>query len=129
MRRDCYLSRRPLYRSRDGMIFGVCKGLAQFTEIPVLWVRLIMLVVFIISGFFPIVLLYIVAAILMKPEPVMEPDSEIDWDFYNSWACNRSTALARLKRKFNQLERRARRMENVVTAREFDWEERLKAGN
>ena len=129
MRRDYYPSRRPLYRSRDGMIFGVCKGLAQFTEIPVLWVRLIMLVVFIISGFFPIVLLYIVAAILMKPEPVMEPDSEIDWDFYNSWACNRSTALARLKRKFNQLERRARRMENVVTAREFDWEERLKAGN
>ncbi len=129
MRNEHCRTRRSLYRSRDGMIFGVCKGLAHFTEISVHWVRLIMIVIFVLSGFFPIVLLYIVAAILMKPEPVMEPDSEIDWDFYNSWASNRSTALARLKRKFDQLERRARRMENLVTAREFDWEERLKAGN
>ena len=34
-------------------------------------------------------------------------------------------ALARLKRTYDNIERRIRRMENLVTAHEYDWERRL----
>ena len=119
---------RKLYRSRDGMIFGICKGFADYAEVSVFWVRLIMVVLFVFTGFFPIVLLYLLAPFLMKPEPVMAPPTADDWEFYNSMAADRSMGVARLKRKFEQLERRTRRMESAVTAREFDWEERLRTG-
>ncbi len=117
--------RRTLYRSRSGIIFGVCQGLARYSEIPILWVRLAMLAILLLSGIFPIVVLYIVAAVLMKPEPVMPPATPEDWDFYNSWSSDRSLAIARIKKKFEKLERRTRRMEDLVTAREFDWDQRL----
>ena len=66
------MCRRPLYRSRSGMIFGVCQGLAKYSEIPVLWVRMVMCALFLL--FFPAAaFFYLLAAVLMKPEPVMPP--------------------------------------------------------
>ena len=35
-------------------------------------------------------------------------------------------ALGRLKRTYDTLERRLRRMEDVVTSRDFDWDQRAK---
>lgn len=34
-------------------------------------------------------------------------------------------ALNRLKRSFDNLDRRIRRMEHIVTTREYDWERKL----
>ena len=121
--------RKMLYRSRRGLILGVCRGLADYTGIPVFWVRVVVIAITLPSGFFPIPLLYIVAGILMKSEPVIEPLTDDDHDFYNSWASDRSLALSRIKRRFEQLDRRARRMEDLVTAREFDWEQRMRSGD
>ncbi len=117
--------KRRLYRSRDGAIFGVCKGLAKYADISVCWVRCICIAIFIFSGFFPLALIYLVAAILMKPEPVISLATEEELEFYTSFASSRSMAVSRLKRKFEQLDRRARRIENIVTAKEFDWDQRL----
>ena len=119
---------RPLYRSRDGMILGVCRGLADYTDLSAFWIRVAVIITFVTTGFFPVVVLYIVAAMLMKPEPILQPTSVSDWEFYNSFASSRSLALARLKRQFEQLERRTRRIEDRITAREFDWENRLRTG-
>ena len=58
-----------LYRSRDGMIFGVCKGLADYWNLRVLWVRIIAVAILLCTGIFPIVVIYLIAALLMKPEP------------------------------------------------------------
>ena len=116
---------RRLYRSRNGTIFGVCKGLANYADISVCWVRLICIAIFIFSGFFPLALIYLAAAILMKPEPVIPIATEEELEFYTSYAGSRAMAVSRLKKKFEQLERRARRIENIVTAREFDWDQRL----
>ena len=114
-----------LYRSRNGMILGVCRGLADYSDISVCMIRCIMVVLFVLTGFFPIVLIYLGAAVFMRPGPVLEPPDSREWEFYNSWASDRSLALERLKRKFDRLERRTRRMESFVTAKEFDWEERF----
>ena len=118
--------RGGLYRARDGWIFGVCKGIANYLDFSVFWCRVIAVVVFIFSGFWPIVVLYLVAALLMKPEPVLPLQSDEDREFYHSYVSSRSMALHRLKQTFDRLERRIRRMEDIVTARDYDWESRLK---
>ena len=60
---------RGIYRARDGLLFGVCKGLAEHFDLSVFWVRVIVAICFVSSGFFPVGLLYLAGALVMKPEP------------------------------------------------------------
>jgi phage shock protein C len=116
-----------LYRSRTGLIVGVCKGVAQYFDFSVFWMRAIAVVLLIVSGIWPMLIVYIVAALLMKPEPVLPLETEEEQDFYNSYTTSRSMALRRLKRIYDHLDRRIQRLESTVTRREYDWERRFKA--
>ncbi|MBC8244709.1 MAG: PspC domain-containing protein [Verrucomicrobia bacterium] len=118
----------PVFRSRDGWIFGVCAGLAQAFNLSLFWVRTLLVLAFVFTGFFPMGLVYLLAALLMKVEPPREPGNVAEWEFYNSYASSKGLALARLKRRFERLDRRARRLEDLVTAREYDWDRRLREG-
>ena len=129
MRRYEGLSRDGLYRSRNGIIFGVCRGLADYFDFSVFWARAIAIIFLIVSGFWPAIGLYLVAAILMKPAPVIPLATEAEKEFYNSYTNSRHLAAQRLKRRFDILEKRLRRMEHIVTAREFDWDARLGMNN
>lgn len=120
-----FSTHRSLYRSRSGMIFGVCKGLANYADISTFWIRLAAVITLFLTGFWPIVIIYIVAAIFMKPAPRIAPENVEDWEFYNSYATDRKMALLGLRKKFDGIERRTRRLESIVTSREFDWERRL----
>jgi len=125
MRRFAETGRRGLYRSRRGIILGVCKGIAEYLDVSLFWTRAIAIGLLIFTAVWPIVCLYILAALLMKPEPVLPLQTESDREFYNSYTSSRTMALHRLKRTFDSLDRRLRRMESIVTAREYDWERRL----
>ncbi|MCD8482411.1 MAG: envelope stress response membrane protein PspC [Verrucomicrobia bacterium] len=116
---------RKLYRSRDGIFFGVCRGLANYAAISVFWLRVIAVVALIFTGFWPVLLLYIGAAIFMRPEPVFQSSHGLDEDLYSDYYCDRSASLRRIQRKFDSLERRTRNMESVVTDREYDWNRRF----
>ena len=118
---------RYLYRSRQGWIFGVCHGLADYTEFSVTVIRIIFIVFFILSGFFSIVLIYLLAAILISPKPMVNFQSDEEKEFYNSYITARKMSVSRLKRKFDSLENRIRRMESIITAREYDWDRRLES--
>lgn len=120
-----YARPRGLYRSRNGAIFGVCRGLALYFELPVWAVRLLAIFAAFLTGIWPMVLLYLIAAIFMKPAPTQAPHDEDGWEFYNSYVTDRRMALSRLKRKFDTLEKRTRRMEAIVTDREYDWDRRF----
>jgi len=119
------ISHRGLYRSRQGAILGVCRGIASYFDFSVFWTRTIAVLLLVFTGFWPVLLLYLGAALLMKPEPVLSIHSEDEREFYDSYTHSRKGAADRLKRKFNQLDRRIQRMEHAVTSREFDWEQRL----
>ena len=125
MRRFENILRGGLYRSRKGVILGVCRGIAEYFDFSVFWARAIVLVLLIISGFWPIMGLYFIAALLMKPEPVVPIQTEEEQEFYDSYINSRKGAVDRLKRRYDSLERRIQRMEHTVTAREFNWENRL----
>ena len=117
--------RNGLYRSRSGMILGVCKGLAEHFDFSVFWMRVIACVLLVFSGVWPIMILYFLAALLMKPEPVLPPETAGEQEFYHSYANSRHMALQRLKRTYDNLDRRIQRIEGIVTSREYDWNRRL----
>jgi len=119
------LSGKGIYRSREGLILGVCKGIAAYFDFSVFWVRTITVLIFCFSGFWPLAGVYILAALLMKPEPVLPIETEEEAEFYDSYVHSRKGAVHRLKRKYDSMDRRIQRMEDRVTSREFDWERRL----
>jgi phage shock protein C len=116
---------RGLYRSRQGAILGVCRGIAEYLDISVFWTRVVAVALLLFTGFWPVLGLYLLAALLMKPEPMMAFSSEGSREFYDSYVNSRGLALSRLKRTFDSLSRRLQRIEDAVTAREFDWERRF----
>lgn len=69
MRYGTRLLHRGLYRSRGGIVCGVCKGLAEYFDLSVFWLRVIALIVGFSTGVLPSIAVYILAALLMKSEP------------------------------------------------------------
>ena len=114
-----------LYRSRNGIILGVCRGFAEYFDFSVFWTRTIVLLLMFFSGLWPMTGLYFLAALLMKPEPVIPIDTDDQREFYNSYVHSRKGAADRLKRRYETLERRLQRLEHTVTSPEYDWEQRL----
>jgi phage shock protein C len=117
--------RRGIYRSRHGAIFGVCRGLAEHFDFSVFWVRFMAVVVLVVSGLWPAMVMYILAALVMKPAPAVPISTPDEQQFYDEFASSRHEAAQRLKRRYEGLDERIRRMEDVVTSREYDWERRL----
>ena len=119
------ISRRGLYRSRDGIILGVCRGVSDYFDFSAFWIRAVLIVAFILTGFWPVIGIYLVAALLMKSEPGVPGKRRSK---RNQRCCYRRTGREtseRLKRKWRHLEKRIRRMEDKVTSREFDWNSRF----
>ncbi len=117
--------RRGPYRSRQGILLGVCRGLADYFNFSVFWTRIIVVGLLIFTGFWPIAGLYLLAGLLMKPEPIIPFRSDEDQEFYDSYTHSRGMALKRLKRTYSNLNRRLQRMEDIVTAKEFNWDRKL----
>jgi phage shock protein C len=118
-------SRRTLYRSRKGKILGVCKGLSEYFGLSLKWTRIIAVLTLIFTGFWPAFAIYLAAAYFMSPEPIVPLESDLEEEFYNSYTASSAMALGRLKYQFDRLDRRIQRMESVVTAKEYNWEQRL----
>ena len=47
-------------------------------------------------------------------------------DFYQFYTRSRNEGISRIKAKFDRLDKRIRRLEDVVTSREFDWDRRFR---
>jgi phage shock protein C len=114
-----------LYRSRNGAIMGVCRGIAERFDLSVFWVRLFTILLFIFTGFWPTGIIYFALAFLLKPEPVVPISSMDEQEFYDSYLRSKEMATDRIKRRYSSLEKRLQRLEHAVTTPEFDWESRL----
>ncbi len=126
MRHISELRDERLYRARDGRLLGVCKGLARFLDVPVFWVRVGAVLLAVFSGIWPVVGAYLLAGLLIKPEPILPPGSDAERDFYARYASDKRGGRGEIKRRFERLSRRIRRMEDVVTSKEYDWERRFR---
>ncbi len=118
-----------LYRSRRGLILGVCRGIADYFDFSVFWIRIVALILLLITGFWPITGIYFIAALLMKPEPVIPINTAEEQEFYDSYTSSKPRATQRIQRRYKNLNRRLQRMEDIVTSAEYDWERRFKNSN
>lgn len=111
---------RRLYRSRNGLILGVCKGLAEYLGIGTGLVRFIAVVLFLTTGFWPVGVIYLALGLVLDkaPQPNPEPGA--------SPLLSRAEKLRGLQKRMEQLDGRIRRMEDTVTHPSFDWEKRLR---
>ena len=110
-------SKGAFIASRNGIILGVIRGISEYFDFSVFWGRTIAVILLLVSGFWPVTGLYFLAALLMKPAPVLRIDSDDAHDFYDSYVHSRPRAVNRIKRRYDNIEQRIRRMEDAVTSR------------
>jgi len=115
-----------LYRSRKGVLFGVCRGIADYFDLKVGWIRMLAVVLLIMTGLWPMTGIYLIAALMMRPAPVRPICSDDEREFYHSYVHSPEGAAQRIQRRARDLERRIRRLEDSVTSREFDWDQRIR---
>ncbi|MGB3795173.1 MAG: envelope stress response membrane protein PspC [Alteraurantiacibacter sp.] len=76
--------RTTLYRDKqNAKLMGVCSGIADYTGVNVLWVRLAVLVMVLTGALSPVILpLYFLAGLLLNKKPAhlyVEPEEQKYW--------------------------------------------------
>lgn len=119
---------------REGWLSGVCVGLAEFFDWNVKLVRVVFAASFIISGFFPVGLIYLVLWYLMD-EADAAPPARAERARYRSASDDSYSARSHsspprsaedVKSRFTRLEERLRNMEACVTSEEFELRRELR---
>ena len=90
--------RSGLYRSRNGSVCGVLKGLADYFNLSLFWTRLIAVVAILLTGLWPGVLLYFLAALVMKSEPAAAGSAASSSRRKDFRGGRRRTAFKRIKK-------------------------------
>jgi phage shock protein C len=57
------------YRSRHGVLFGVCRGVAERYDLSVFGVRAATVLIALCTGIWPVAAVYIATALILKLEP------------------------------------------------------------
>ncbi|MDR1166916.1 MAG: PspC domain-containing protein [Deltaproteobacteria bacterium] len=113
------LSARGPYRSKNGLIFGVARGLADHFGFSPFYARLAIVAVALLLCLWPMVLLYIAAALLLPTAPLSPPLTARDQDFMIYGQANLRGLIEGLSDQADKLGQRTRRIEDLVTSRHF----------
>ncbi len=114
------MASHKLYRSRNGKVFGVCQGIADWKDLPADTLRLIVGISILVTGIFPGVLIYAIIALILPLEPssrttYYEREEDKDKDFSKD----------SLHETFERLKRKVENMEESVFNKERDWDKRF----
>jgi phage shock protein C len=110
-----------------GVIAGVCAGIAEYFDWNVRLLRAILVVSFVFSGFFPIVVVYGVLWYVLDPLPTGPAGSAASFDSPAApQAPTRPASMTEIKARFERLDQRLQTIEECVTDREFDLRRELK---
>lgn len=68
-----HLKNKKLYRSpKDALVFGVAAGLGHYLQVDVVFVRLVLVVLMFLTGWWLMPVAYVIALIIMPIEPSQE---------------------------------------------------------
>ena len=115
-----YMASNKLYRSRNGKVFGVCQGIADWKDLPADTLRLIVGISILVTGIFPGILIYAVVAMILPLEPTrrMSGFDTREEEYHYS---TKDT----LHETFEKLKRKVEDMEESVFNKEHDWDKRF----
>ncbi|CAM3553763.1 envelope stress response membrane protein PspC [Rouxiella silvae] len=113
------LSQRKLYRvPEEGVLKGVCAGLAHYFGVPVKLLRLIVVLSLFFGLFMFTVVGYFLLAWLLEPVPAQS--------FNDENAVSAADLLAEADRELNASEQRLRQVERYVTSETFGVRSRFR---
>ena len=72
------MATRRLYRSKNGEILGVCKGIAEWRDYPVDTIRLIVVLIAIFTAIAPCLIIYFILGLVLPVNPYDEDTSGYD---------------------------------------------------
>lgn len=101
---------KKLYRRPDkGLIFGVCAGIADYWQMPVLWVRLFAVVALFAGLFLFTVIIYCALAALLDLPPItLNQQTQQQWQ--------------QISQQLAENEQRLRRLEQYLTSSTYATE-------
>lgn len=130
-------------RSPNGKILGVATGLAEWRELPVDPVRMIIFFTILFTGFFPGAIIYLIVALAL---PMQTAADIIDDRSYSSFSERRqyrnpkykyqdaeyeeagSKTTDELKEEYENLKKKVEQMEEQMFDKEKDWDDRFNEG-
>ncbi|HHS9673182.1 TPA: envelope stress response membrane protein PspC [Klebsiella michiganensis] len=112
------LSKKLWRIPQQGMVKGVCAGIAQYLDVPVKLVRLITVLAMIFGLFLFVVVAYIILSFAQDPMP----ESEL----YGEKTPSSGELLAAADKELAAGERRLREMERYVTSDTFSLRSRFR---
>jgi len=118
--------RSRLYRDREnGMIFGVCAGLADYFGFDVKLTRILVAIGGLI--FFPtVIVIYIILGLLLDTAPQLPRDRSREGDeLRRRVRAEPHATLQSARHRFRELDRRLQRLERHVTSRKYNLEREL----
>jgi phage shock protein C len=108
-----------LYRNKErGRIAGVCAGLADYFGVKVCGVRLTLIILSLIGFFGPVLVGYVVLAILLNTAPPHLYKDKEDEAFWRSVTRRPAETVGGLARRFRTLDERLAKLELRVTSPE-----------
>lgn len=105
---------------------GVCSGLADYTGIDALWIRVAAIVLTVIGGFPWTLIAYFAVAWMAEPKPHGLYEDAEDAEFWRGVRANPSRSTREVRSRFRDIDRRLSDIEMVYTspnsrlAREID---------
>ena len=115
-----------------GIIAGVCAGVADYFDWNLKLLRAALVIVFLFTGFFPIVIAYCVLWYVMDP---IDADTAAASGYSGggdspygggSAGAARRPTMAEVQARFERLDNRLREIEECVTDKEFELRRELK---
>lgn len=124
-----YERRNPhrLFRDREnGMLAGVCAGIAEYFGLNRKGVRLVTVLLMLFPPFFAFVVIsYVILAIVLPAKPADLYESKEQAEFWRGVSTAPSDVFGALSHRFKELSLRLERMEAFVTSKEFEIDREL----
>jgi phage shock protein C len=106
-----------LYRiPGEGRLTGVCAGLADYFGVSARALRFVLVFLSLIGFLGPVVVAYLVLAVLLKPKPTQLYRDAEDEAFWRSVTRHPADTVGGLVRRFRELDDRAARLERRLTS-------------
>ena len=105
---------------------GVCAGIADYTGIEVIWVRIAMILLTLAGGFPWTLIAYVLVAWMAEAKPIDLYQDREDQKFWQGVRSNPTRSTAEVRSKFRELDRRLADIElhytsrNTALAKEID---------
>jgi len=103
---------------QQGMVKGVCAGVAHYLDVPVKLIRLITVLAILFGLFFPVLVAYIIMTFVLDPMP-----DHLDEEALTP---SNSELLDRVDAELSAGEQRLRQMERYVTSDTFSLRSRFR---